>query len=107
LFVEIHFNSVYQMLLKVIFLFFMMYAKTIRKKNLRIENFSSPSQRNTYFVQPVRIMNFSDGVAHQVNPPLDGCENDASPLDDVIIRSRGDRIAQTKITFSNMRSSDE
>lgn len=52
-------------------------------------------------------MNFSDGVAHQVNPPLDGCENDASPLDDVIIRSRGDRIAQTKITFSNMRSSDE
>lgn len=66
-----------------------------------------PFCKNTFLVQPVRIMNFSDAIAHQVNPPLDGCENDASPLDDVIIRSRGDRIAQTKITFSNMRSSDE
>lgn len=36
-----------------------------------------------------QIMNFGDGVAHQVNPPLSGCENDASPTDDVIIRSRG------------------
>ena len=54
--------------------------------------------------RPVQIMNFGDGVAHQVNPPLVGCENDASPSDDVIIRSRGDRIAETKITFSNVRA---
>lgn len=44
------------------------------------------------------------GLRIKLIHPCSGARMMHPPTDDVIIRSRGDRIAETKITFSNVRA---